>query len=1612
MATVDNRIVQLEFKNAEFAKAMAATLEAIKALNEALKTVGADNGFENITADAADMKGKVGEAVKSSVAALPALAARAGQVAGRLGEAGARMASALLPIGRSAEDQTKKLEGLAAADFGKINDSARRVSLAPVGAAADKVAARFTALQVVAVTALSKITSKAIDTASALTKSLSFEQVGAGFEEYELKLGSIQTIMAGSGADLETVNGYLEELNTYADRTIYSFADMTQNIGKFTNAGVDLDTAVASIQGVAQVAAVSGANTNEASRAMYNFAQALSKGYVQLIDWKSIELANMGTVEFKQQLIDAAEAQGTLTKEGEGWVTEAGTYVTAQKGFNDSLTDAWLTTEVLTSTLSDYADETTNIGKKAFAAAQDVKTFTQLLDTVKEAIGSGFARSFEIIIGDFDEAKALFTDINDAISGFVDNSATARNELLQGWKDLGGRDKLIEALADAFKYLGEILAPIREAFREVFPPLTAERLYELTESLNEFIQKLRPSEQTVENVRRIFTGFFSAIKIGIEFFKALGRTIGDFLTSIGLGSGVFLEFVAGLADFVTEAREGMVSGEGIISFFESFSGAVKNAGETAKDAFSVIIDWAQKMWETLQNIWSKVTEFMREFGARLAEAIDPSAFSASGEVISLALLGAIAAAIGKFIKDFKADPESLFGGLKSGFIDVLTEVANTLEAIQTSLKAGSLLKIAGAIGILAVSLGLLAAIDAEALARATGAMAGLFAQLIASMAILKASIFVKGDALGAGLLGITTGMLLVSASILFLAFAMEKIGELDIDAIGKGLFGIASGLTILVLAINRINAGGGLIRAGLAMIPIAIGLRLMANAIRAMGSLDMDTIGKGLYGVASALTALVLAMGKLPPNMISAGIGMIFVATALNLIARAVAAMGALSMDEIGKGLYGIASALTILVLAIGRMPANMFVTAAGILVVALALNGIARAMEMFAGMSWDEIGKGLYTLAASLTLLGVAMKAMTSSVGGAAATLLVAVAVNILASALHKFAALGIGQLIKSMVALAAGLAIMGGAGALLAGVGPGLLIAGAALVLIGGAFALVGAGALAFAQALKILAEVGLGAIKVLVDAVKAFLKLLPEVAKALVETLVVFVEGLPALIGPIGEFLVQLLDMFIEVIPKVVETLLVLIQEVLVALEELIPRFIEFGLNMLLALLQGIRDNITEVTVLALEILTGFIEGLTQGLPDLISAVVEFFSTALIEIAGQLGETVPTLLVDVGIAFLNGFLKGLGEAWEKVITFIKDIPVKILNWIKSGFGIFSPSKKMHAIGLDVIVGFLKGITEAAIDLFEWFLNLPVEILSFFLDAATWLFSSGWDILTGLVEGVVEKSIEFFGWFADLYGKVIGYFAGAINWLWDAGIDVIQGLIDGIIGWASGLWDFLWDIPGLIGDFFVDAINWLFDAGKAVMQGLWDGMVYIWDKVTGWLSSLNPVNWFNDINLKKRHAHTNLLPTGKIVMEGLQRGMMFGWKQNQEWLKSLNPAEELDDNAIARTFDEMAKRIASEMEGMDLNPTITPVIDLTEVERGFDRVRALTPEISSVSAGVISDALSNSLDDESSAASTGGNTLIFNQTNNSPEALSTTDIYRDTRNLVTLAKDELEIP
>ena len=323
-----------------------------------------------------------------------------------------------------------------------LNDAAKKIDFAPISTGIDSVKMEFSALQVAAVTAMSRVTNAVIDTGKNLVYKFNIEPITSGLQEYETQINSVQTILANTqdkGTTLDQVNAALDELNHYADMTIYNFTQMTRNIGTFTAAGVDLETSVNAIQGIANLAAVSGSTSQQASVAMYQLSQALATGTVKLQDWNSVVNAGMGGQVFQNALKRTATVMGT----------NVDALIEKYGSFRESLTQGnWLTTDVLTETLGQFAgayDEATllskgyskeqteqilQMAKTATDAATKVKTFTQLMDTLGEAAQSGWTETWELIIGDFDQAKTMWTGVSDVLQEVIGNSANARNKLV------------------------------------------------------------------------------------------------------------------------------------------------------------------------------------------------------------------------------------------------------------------------------------------------------------------------------------------------------------------------------------------------------------------------------------------------------------------------------------------------------------------------------------------------------------------------------------------------------------------------------------------------------------------------------------------------------------------------------------------------------------------------------------------------------------------------------------------------------------------------------------------------------------------------------------------------------------------------------------------------------------------------------------------------------------------------------------------------------------------------------------------------------------------------------------------------------------------------------
>jgi tape measure domain-containing protein len=602
-----------------------------------------------------------------------------------------------------------------------ISTSLKNFNLDSLSTAADNVSSKFSAMGAAAFAAVSNITNRAVDAGIALTKSLTITPTLTGYKEYETNISSIQTILANTsskGSTLEDVNNALDELNTYSDQTIYNFSQMAKNIGTFSAAGVDLDTSVKSIKGIANIAAISGSNSEQASNAMYQLSQALASGSLKLMDWNSVVNAGMGGEVFQTALFETGKALNKL--EGVGLDTTFEEWKNAGNSFRGSLETGWLTADVLTNTLQAFtgdlteaqltamgytkeqAKEMLRLGALGKESATSVKTLTQLLGTVKESVASGWSASFRTIFGDFEQAKKLFTMLNQAIGTVVSTTADARNKILGDWAALGGRTDIIDGIIHLFAALGHIKNSVKDAFREVFPRKTGEDLARLSKSFLLFMQYLEPSPKTLDTVKRVFKGVFAALEIGFTIVKAVARVFQRLFQSFNsvAGSGI-TGVVLKVADAFVALNEKLVSGQGIERFVQTVFGLISKVTgyvglfvELFKTGFSKAANGLAQAAGKMGAIFFSVGEGL----SKLFDVIKTGASKLGSGVVWVfkqigSLIGSVVerfdpkifTTIGRGILTFFKAIGSIASTVGSAFVFVLGGIANGILSLGTAI---------------------------------------------------------------------------------------------------------------------------------------------------------------------------------------------------------------------------------------------------------------------------------------------------------------------------------------------------------------------------------------------------------------------------------------------------------------------------------------------------------------------------------------------------------------------------------------------------------------------------------------------------------------------------------------------------------------------------------------------------------------------------------------------------------------------------------------------------------------------------------------------------------------------------------------------------------------
>lgn len=927
------------------------------------------------------------------------------------------------------DQQAKSLEKLDnAADLAGMKGLAQQV---------DKVADKFSAMGVVAFTALQRITNAAIDTGVSLVKSLSIDQVTAGWNKYEQKTSNVQTLVNATGKSVDEINGYLEKLMMFSDETSYDFTTMAQSLGQMVTSGGDIDHLIPMIEGIANATSFAGKGAAEFSRSIYNLNQSYGQGFLTLMDWRSVELSGVASQQLKETFIDVGKALGTLDKNGR---TAKGTLVDIGN-FSTTLADKWASREVMEQAFGRFAQVTEAAYKlvqngmadtyseayamldgafeqvyyRAALAAQEAKTFGEAINSVKDAVSSGWMTTFDYIFGGYDKAKEIWTNLANDLWDVFAAPAQERNSILKEWVELGGQSALWEGLTNIFKSLLSVIEAVREGFSEIFPAKTGQQLADLTFRFRDFSTKLVASEDTLAKVKQVASGLASIVKLLITPIKLVLGLVGKIITQAAPLTSYLLSFSAtigglltNLVKMVDESRViegifatlkhaieavggafmflgGMLStsisaftginvldinnvttslaeippiGEQIAKVFDTIGESGKNAFGKASAWVAQLKGWATSAASTIGSFAKSIATTLKPIGDRIKSIFEGVTLT---DAIGTTLLFGLYEQIKKIAKAFAA-MKTNWAGVTKALTKVLNTAGDTLKAFQNKVNAEVLKSIAISIGILAASLFVISRVKPENMGKSLAAVALLFGELTAILGIMSGKKMTAGKAELLTLSGALIGM---SVAISILAGALAKLTESAKDTwvFAKATFAIIAILVALEkvgVALSTKVGEKQVMKLALVFLSLATAVRILASAFQAFDGISWAEFGMGIASLIigiGVITGSIAVMKAVPGQLSSVASSLIAFGLALSALILPIKILGEMDTKDLQQGL----------------------ITTAKLLVgVVASISGMSIAMKGFAGIS----GKGMLAITqGSLTGLAKSLLALSISI-------------------------------------------------------------------------------------------------------------------------------------------------------------------------------------------------------------------------------------------------------------------------------------------------------------------------------------------------------------------------------------------------------------------------------------------------------------------------------------------------------------------------------------------------------------------------------------------------------------------------------------------------------
>lgn len=1348
-ASIDERIVEMKFDNAEFERGVKTSLKTLKDLDDGLKM----------------------------------------------------------------EEGSKSLSSLSNAIAG--------VSFAPLAAGIESVGHSFSAMEIAAMTVISRITDSVINMAKNITTQLVIDPVKTGLNEYEQKIDMVQTTVINSGKSLEEVNETLNELNHYADKTIFKFSDMTAALSKFTMSGItDLNLAQTMIEGIGNIAGESGLKTEQASSAFYMISQAISAGKMSLYQWRTLENTGFASMKFKQNLLETAEALGKIKKIGDGVYrayTDKGKAieVTAETLRNTLTETGWMDKEVMETIFARYASpEATealnkaakkdfeDISEAAYHAAQDVKTFSQMWDTLKEAAQSGWTESWEYIFGNYEEAKDLWGDVNEIISDILNDQATSRNDMLAEWKELDGRKYIIDGIFSSYKSLHQIISRIKNSFHTIFPRATgkdladlSKKFLDLTESMKpsgmllakistitinlsqifkklinysksvgtvvsetfrEFFPKSDPtkvlgkvaevfynlnkvvsgeSASNFSNLRRVLSGFFSAIEIGIEFVKAFYNFLYPIALNIipkmakGLSDGA-----AKIGDWILNIRNLVKEKDSFNNFFASITGGfevMKNTVKTVTDYFKTIFGPSITLIkDTFKNAFKKEdTDETIGFFSFLKDIVTKTLSGLNTVIVKLVPVAkAIFDFFGKIIT-------SITSGL-SQFIDMAASngIGRALNGI-----------VAGFASLFALQSGWKITDFFGDIIQGFKALAEGFVSIVDDIKGIEE----LKDSVRFNLIVRALKEIAISMAILAVSFAVLSL--IDWDKLATGFIVMTAGLVGIMKALKTMSGmtvdTGQLSRLTSNLIKISVSVLIMSAAMAILSKCEPERIGSSIVALGSIMVSL-LAFSKFvstnTKNFKTIAKALERIAIAVLILSVSLKLLSTIPTNELWSGVGAIGAIMTIMglfaILVSKGVKKSSGLRNVGLMIleISVAMLIMSAAIKVLGGMELEELEKGIGGIAVLLLVFAVFAKMVQKSSIGilAAATslLIIAAAISIMAIAIKVIGKTPKNEIIKGTVAITSillALAIFS------------QIVKPVKVIALATAMAIFSASAIIFAIGLKALASMplaslakSLGALLLTLVAMGILASVLAPVLPAMfglaavlaligisalaigagVLALSAGITGLSVSLAAFGGSLVVFLGEILSALPMVVDIIAALIIGIISAiaastvsiveavvaigvavldgLTELLPKLLDF----VVLVFSEILDLVIELTPLAIDGLFRFIVALGKAIWPYLKDLWNNFIWPALKGLGSLIKTGWSLFKEAGMWLIQGLIDGFKEMWDGAVSAVTNLGKTIVAKLKGEFDEHSPSKVAYGIGAFFDIGLANGIKETS--------------------------------------------------------------------------------------------------------------------------------------------------------------------------------------------------------------------------------------------------------------------------------------------------------------------------